>query len=610
MMRQSKMLIPTLREAPAEAEAISHKLLLRAGYIRQVASGIYTYMPLGWRVLNKVAAIVREELNRAEAQEVLMSVLQPAELWQQSGRYSAYGPELMRMQDRNQREFALGPTHEEVVTSLVAHEVRSYRQLPLNLYQIQTKFRDERRPRFGLLRGREFLMKDAYSFDMDAAGLNETYWRMYDAYQRIFSRCGLNVRPVEADAGTIGGDGGTHEFMALADIGEDTIVSCTGCDYAANLEKAEVAIVGIKGVAASAEHFIEGPAESSDECSIEGPAEGSAERSVEHSIESSVKSSDEIPSVERFHTPNVGTIQELVSLTGLEANAFVKTLIYRADDDFIAVLVRGDHEVNEIKLKQAVGAEILEMAEPADTMRITGAPVGFAGPIGLAVSIPIYADYSAAALHDAVVGANQGDYHLRHVNLTRDVSIAKIGDYRNAVKGDCCPRCGSSFAFNRGIEVGQVFKLGTKYSSKLGAVYLDQTGMEKPMVMGCYGIGISRVLSAIVEQHHDDNGIVWPASVSPYQVHIIQVSAKDETQTTAALQLAQLLEAEGVEVLLDDRDERPGVKFKDADLIGIPYRITIGKYAGEGKVEYKERFLQQGAELISLEEAVERIAKQ
>lgn len=573
MMRQSKLLIPTLREAPAEAEAISHKLLLRAGYIRQVASGIYTYMPLGWRVLNKVAAIVREELNRAEAQEVLMPVLQPAELWQQSGRYSTYGPELMRMQDRNQREFALGPTHEEVVTSLVANEVRSYRQLPLNLYQIQTKFRDERRPRFGLLRGREFLMKDAYSFDIDAAGLNETYWRMYEAYKRIFARCGLNVRPVEADAGTIGGDGGTHEFMALADIGEDTIVSCTGCDYAANLEKARINHLG-------------------------------------EAWEAAQVNITDIPAYERFHTPNVGTIQELVTFTGQEANTFVKTLIYRADDDYIAVLVRGDHEVNEIKLKQAVGAESLEMAEPADTMRITGAPVGFAGPIGLTVSIPIYADYSAAAVHDAVVGANQGDYHLRHVNLTRDVSIAEIGDYRNAVRGDCCPRCGNSFAFNRGIEVGQVFKLGTKYSSKLGAVYLDQTGTEQPMVMGCYGIGISRVLSAIVEQHHDDNGILWPASVSPYQVHIIQVSAKDETQTAAALQLAQQLEAEGIEVLLDDRDERPGVKFKDADLMGIPYRITVGKYAGEGKVEYKERFLQQGAELISLEEAVERVVKQ
>lgn len=572
IMRQSKLLIPTLREAPAEADAVSHKLLLRAGYIRQVASGIYTYMPLGWRVLSKASAIVREEMNRAEAQEVLMPVLQPAELWQQSGRYSAYGPELMRMQDRNQREFALGPTHEEVVTSLVANEVRSYRQLPLNLYQIQTKFRDERRPRFGLLRGREFLMKDAYSFDIDAAGLNETYWRMYDAYKRIFARCGLDVRPVEADAGTIGGDGGTHEFMALADIGEDTIVSCTGCDYAANLEKAEINPQG-------------------------------------EAVEASAMGIADIPAYEPFHTPNVGTIQELVAFTGQEESSFVKTLIYKADDAFAAVLVRGDHEVNEIKLKQELGVETLEMAEAADTIRITGAPVGFAGPIGLAVSIPIYVDYSAAAVSDAIVGANKADHHLRHVSLMRDASITKVGDYRNAVRGDCCPRCGNSLAFHRGIEVGQVFKLGTKYSSKLGAVYLDHTGTEQPMVMGCYGIGISRVLSAIVEQHHDGNGILWPASVAPYQVHIIQVSMKDETQTAVTMQLAQQLEAQGVEVLIDDRDERPGVKFKDSDLIGIPQRITVGKHAAEGMVEYKERSSELGAELLSLEEVIVRIGQ-
>lgn len=572
MMRQSKLLIPTLREAPAEAETISHKLLLRAGYIRQVASGIYTYMPLGWRVLNKIASIVREELNRADAQELLMPVLQPAEIWQQSGRYSEYEPELMRMQDRHQREFALGPTHEEVVTSLVANEVRSYHQLPLNLYQIQTKFRDERRPRFGLLRGREFLMKDAYSFDIDAAGLNETYWQMYDAYKRIFSRCGLRVRPVEADAGTIGGDGGTHEFMALADIGEDTIVSCTGCDYAANLEKAQINVIGEVWEAAQ------------------------------------VNVAD-IPAYETFHTPNIGTLEELVSFTGQEARTLIKTLIYKADDHFIAVLVRGDHEVNEIKLKQELGVQALEMAETADTIRITGAPVGFAGPIGLASSVPIYADHSAVAVSDAVVGANKADHHLRHVHLSRDAAITKVGDYRNAVRGDCCPRCGNSFAFNRGIEIGQVFKLGTKYSSKLGAVYLDQTGTEQPMMMGCYGIGISRVLSAIVEQHYDENGMMWPESVSPYQVHILQVSVKDAMQTAVAMQLSQQLEAHGVEVLLDDRDERPGVKFKDADLIGIPYRITVGKHAGEGKVEWKERYLERDPELIGLEEAVMRVVK-
>ncbi|MGZ9583968.1 proline--tRNA ligase [Paenibacillus marinisediminis] len=567
-MKQSKLLIPTLREAPAEADAISHKLLLRAGYIRQVASGIYTYLPLGWRVLQKVSAIVREEMDQASAQEVLMPVMQPVELWQESGRYGAYGPELMRLQDRHQREFALGPTHEEVVTSLVGNEVKSYRQLPLTLYQIQTKFRDERRPRFGLLRGREFLMKDAYSFDMDIEGLNETYWRMYDAYQRIFERCGINVKPVEADAGTIGGEGGTHEFMALADIGEDTIVTCPACDYAANLEKASIG------------------------------------EAVQTNTHGTTESSQNTLAYERFHTPNVGTIQELVNFTGHPASEFVKTLIYKADDMYIAVLVRGDYEINEIKLKHALGAETLDMADAAATERITGAPVGYAGPVGL--SIPIWADRSALEQDAVIVGANEQHYHLRNVQLQRDAEIAQIGDYRNAVEGDCCPRCGEALKFYRGIEVGQVFKLGTKYSCKLGAVYLDQTGAERDMVMGCYGVGISRVLSAIAEQHHDDHGILWPMAVAPYQVHVIIVSTKDQVQCELGEVLVQQLEAAGVEVLLDDRDERPGVKFKDADLIGIPLRITIGKRAGEQIVEYKERGEAQ-AESIDVQAAVARV---
>lgn len=558
MMRQSKLLIPTLREAPADADAISHKLLLRAGYIRQVATGIYTYLPLGWRVLHKVMDIVREEMERAEAQEVLMPVMQPVELWQQSGRYQAYGPELIRLLDRHQREFALGPTHEEVITALVADEVKSYRQLPLNLYQIQTKFRDERRPRFGLLRGREFLMKDAYSFDMDLSGLDRTYWQMYTAYEQIFKRMAMKVRPVEADAGSIGGEGGTHEFMALANIGEDTIVSCTACDYAANLEKAEVSSV--------------------------------KRQDVEQTAEAGQLGNDPIEAAnERIHTPQVSTIQQLVDFTGRGAAHFVKTLIYKADDAYVAVLVRGDYEVNEIKLKQALKVEELELADASATERITGAPVGFAGPIGLNIPIPIYADHSAAELESAIVGANEQDYHLSDVHLKRDVVLEQVGDYRNAVEGDCCPRCGQALEFNRGIEVGQVFKLGTKYSEKLGAVYLDQAGRSQPMVMGCYGIGVSRILSAVVEQHHDEHGIIWPASIAPYQVHLIIVSMKDEVQRALADQLSEQLEAAGIEVLLDDRDERPGVKFKDSDLLGLPHRITVGKRAAEGIVEYKQR---------------------
>lgn len=561
-MRQSTLLLPTLREAPAEAEAVSHKFLLRAGFIRQLAAGIYTYLPLGWRVLRKVENIVREEMDRAGAQELLMPAMQPAELWQESGRYQVYGPELIRLSDRNHREFALGPTHEEVITTLVRNEVRSYRKLPMNLYQIQTKFRDERRPRFGLLRGREFVMKDAYSFDMDWEGLDKSYWSMYNAYTQIFSRCGLDFRPVEADAGAIGGEGGTHEFMALADIGEDTIVTCTNCDYAANLEKAE---------------------------SAQGKTEYREVTAAER---------------ERFHTPDIKTIEQLTKSLEIEANQFIKTLIYMVDGKPYAVTVRGDHEVNEVKLKNYLNAENAELADPATAFKYTNAPVGFAGPVGL--SIPVLVDREVALMPHGIAGANEKDYHFRNVQPGRDFSTEHTADFRNVVEGEQCPRCGGKLKFYRGIEVGHVFKLGTKYSEKLGAKFLDQTGKEQVMIMGCYGIGVSRVLSAIVEQSHDDNGIIWPMAVAPFHVHLIPVSNKDEAQTQLAEELYNRLRSMQIEVLMDDRDERPGVKFKDSDLTGIPIRVTVGKGAAEGRVEFKER-RNADAQDLTVEEAVSRI---
>ncbi|RCW46613.1 proline--tRNA ligase [Paenibacillus prosopidis] len=561
-MRQSQLLMPTLREVPSEAEAASHQLMLRAGLIRQLAAGIYTYLPLGRRVLRKLEQIVREEMDRAGAQEILMPAMQPAELWQQSGRYGEYGPELIRLRDRHEREFALGPTHEEVITALVRDEVSSYRQLPVMLYQIQTKFRDEKRPRYGLLRGREFLMKDAYSFDEDWEGLHRSYKSMYEAYNRIFTRCGLYYRAVEADAGSIGGEGGTHEFMALADIGEDTIASCDSCDYAANLEKAEY------GTELAA-HYEQG------------------------------QKQDEL---ERLHTPAIRKIEQLVQALGVSADLLMKTLIYVADGSPIAVVVRGDHEVNEIKVKNMLSAASLELADQETTERITGAPVGFAGPVGL--SIPILADFAVMALEAGIAGANEKDYHLGNVKPGVHLTNAQVGDYRNAAAGDKCPRCGQGrLTFHRGIEVGHVFKLGTKYSEALNARFLTAAGIEQPLIMGCYGIGVSRLLSAVLEQHSDSNGIVWPESIAPYRVHVVPVSSKDQVQMDLAMHIAARLSDAGIETLLDDRDERPGVKFKDSDLIGIPIRIVVGKHAAEGIVELKRRNETQ-VQAIGLEEAI------
>ncbi|RED65584.1 proline--tRNA ligase [Cohnella lupini] len=550
-MKQSQLFSMTYREAPADAEAASHQLLLKAGYIRQLAAGVYSYLPLGWRVLRKLDQIIREEMDQAGAQEMLMPAMQPIELWEQSGRSSVYGPELIRLQDRHDREFALGPTHEEVVTALVRNEVNSYRKLPFTLYQIQTKFRDERRPRFGLLRCREFLMKDAYSFDADWEGLDRSYASMYEAYIRIFNRVGLNYRAVEADAGSIGGEGGTHEFMALADIGEDTIVSCTHCDYAANIEKAE----SVSGLSA-----------------------------LDGSVESSAK-----PEPEIFHTPGIRTIEQLVRSLNVPSSRLLKTMIYQAGDEVVAVLIRGDHEVNEIKLTNYLGSETAVIADADTVERVTGAPSGFAGPIGLAVKVLV--DYSVANdENDWIAGANRKDYHIRHIQSGRDFPIEHAGDFRNVVEGDVCPKCAEgTLNLSKGIEIGHVFKLGTKYSEKLNASFADQAGLTRNIIMGCYGIGVSRLMSAIVEQNHDKEGMKWPIAIAPFQVHVVPVSAQDPFQSELANQLYERLRLSGIETLLDDREERAGVKFKDSDLMGIPIRIVVGKLANQGLVELKLR---------------------
>jgi prolyl-tRNA synthetase len=541
----SRLLIPTLKENPAEAEAVSHRLLLRAGMIRKLASGIYNYLPLGLRVLRKVERIVREEMNRAGAQEVLMPAVQPAELWHESGRWQIYGKELLRFHDRHGRDCCFGPTHEEVITDLVRKEVHSYRQLPLNLYQIQVKFRDEIRPRFGLIRGREFIMKDAYSFDADESGAEACYRRMYDAYNRIFSRCGLSFKVVEADSGPIGGSF-SHEFMVLADTGEDLLASCTSCDYAANLEKAEVA-----------------PAPGSP-----GPPVGDAPEPVP--------------------TPNVRTVEEVAAFLKVTPQGIVKTLIYEADDGPVAVLIRGDHEVNEVKVKNLLGVTDLILAGLIRVQELTGAEVGFAGPVGL--KLPIYADQAVARMNAMVTGANRDNYHLQQVNPGRDVKITAVADLRSVTVQDPCPRCGGALTILHGIEVGHIFKLGLKYSKALKAAYLDADGKEQYLYMGCYGIGVSRIVAAAIEQGHDANGIIFPMALAPFQVGLIPIGHNDPAVRECVEGLHADLEAAGVEVLLDDRDERPGVKFKDCDLLGLPLRVVVGaKALAQGKAEVRHR---------------------
>jgi prolyl-tRNA synthetase len=602
-MRQRHALIPTLREAPAEAEVLSHKMMLRGGYIRQLAAGIYTYLPLGRRVLRKLETIIREEMELAGAQEILMPALQPTELWQESGRYGIYGPELIRLRDRNHREFALGPTHEEVVTTLIRDEVSSYRKLPLLVYQIQTKFRDERRPRFGLLRGREFLMKDAYSFDADWEGLDLAYQSMYRVYQRIFSRCGLRFLTVEADGGSIGGEGATHEFMALTEIGEDTVVTCSGCDYAANLEMAS------SGPDLTAE---QSPAEACQAHTVERSPTVGQTLGAEHFaaakqapvFEQSATAAEREP----FETPDITTIDQLIHSLDVSAEQLMKTLIYKVDGKpvVVAVVVRGDHEVNEAKVKQYLQADQLELADAETVTNTVGVSIGFIGPVGLPVRLLV--DREAAALPAGIAGANKMGYHLRNVRPGRDFDLTDVGDFRNALEGDPCPHCEEGkLRFSRGIEVGHIFKLGTKYSKPLGAGFLDQNGRQQPMLMGCYGIGISRLLSAIAEQCLDNNGIVWPSAIAPFQVHLIPMSVQDRIQMDTAEELYERLSRLGVEVLLDDREERPGVKLKDADLFGIPLRFVIGKKAQDGYVEVKARDSAE-VSLLTVQEALERAA--
>ena len=545
-MRYSKMFLPTSRETPSDAEIISHRLMIRAGMIRKLTSGIYSYLPLGYKVIKKVEQIVREEMDRAGAQEVFLPALQPAELWRESGRWEQYGKELLRFKDRHDRECCLGPTHEEVITDLVRSEIKTYRQLPRNLYQIQTKFRDEIRPRFGVMRSREFGMKDAYSFDTDEKGAEISYKKMFEAYNRIFSRCGLRFRAVEADTGNIGGSF-SHEFMVIADSGEDSLVFCSCCDYAANVEKAEVA---------------------------------RPEKKV-------IDESEFLP-LEEVYTPEVRTIEEVCAFLDVTPQNVLKTLIFLAEDSPVAVLVRGDEEINEAKLRNYLGCDSIELATDDIIYEITGSLRGFAGPIN--VKSKIIADYSLINMTNFVVGASKENYHIINANCGRDFEVREFADLRFVKETDKCPRCKSPLKFARGIEVGHVFKLGTKYSKTMGAVYLDKDGKEKYMVMGCYGIGVARTVAASIEQSYDDDGIIWPMSIAPFQVIITPVNINNEALLKTAEELYENLVGVRIEVLLDDRDERAGVKFNDADLIGIPLRITIGpRRLAEGKVEVKIR---------------------
>jgi prolyl-tRNA synthetase len=543
-MRLSRTLVPTLKEAPSEAEVPSHVFMVRGGYLRKVAAGVYSFLPLGKRVLEKVERIIREEMVRAGASEVQLPTTIPAELWQESGRWEKYGDQLLRFKDRKGGDFVIGPTHEEVICALVRGDVRSWRQLPLNLFQIGTKFRDELRPRAGLMRGREFIMKDGYSFHVDEADTHREYRNMYDAYTRIFNRCGLAFRAVEADTGNIGGSA-SHEFQVLTETGEDALVACDSCDYAANVEQA---LARAPGAAAAA--------------------------------------SEPVKTVE---TPGKQSIADVSAFLKVAPGRLVKTLIYLADGKPIAVLVRGDREVNEIKLKKAIGADDLVLATDAAVKEVTGAPVGFAGPVG--VKAPIYCDLEVAALADFVVGANAADAHLTGVNVGRDFTPTATGDYRAAAAGDDCARCekGKLKAF-RGIEVGQVFFLGTKYSKPMGVTFLAADGVEKPAVMGTYGIGVTRIVAAAIEQNHDKDGIIWPVPLAPYEVTVLELQKDDPNVIATATRIYDELVAAGIEVLYDDRDERAGVKFKDADLVGIPFRIAIGKKGlAEGVVEVKRR---------------------
>lgn len=560
-MRLSRLLVPTLRETPAEAEIISHKLMLKAALIRRVAAGVYSYLPMGLRVLRKIEQIVREEMDRSGAQEVLLPTLNPAELWKESGRWDHYGKELMRLKDRNERDFCLGPTHEEIITDLVRREVKSYRQLPLNFYQIQTKFRDELRPRFGVMRGREFLMKDAYSFDRNEAETEKSYQTMHATYCRIFERCGLRFRAVEADTGPIGGSF-SHEFMVLAETGEDSIAVCNNCNFASNVEKAEV-VFSFKA----------------------------------NTLET-------VESLQKVSTPGARTVAQVCQFLGVEPIRLVKTILYAIPDGVVAALLRGDRQVNEIKLKNLLGVPWLVLADEQTIMQTTGGPEGFSGPVGLKEKIEIIADNELKEMKNFVVGANDRDAHLVNTNMWRDFTPARFVDLRMIQPGDPCPKCFSGVEIVKGIEVGHIFKLGIKYSKAFGAKYLDEQGKEQLIIMGCYGIGISRIMAAAIEQNHDENGIIWPIPLAPFSVLVLPVNIKDPQMEGLALEIYEQLQSKGYEVIIDDRNERPGVKFKDADLLGIPYQIIIGpKSLTENMVEVKERRTQKSIK-IKKEEAV------
>ncbi|WP_181348691.1 proline--tRNA ligase [Thalassobacillus sp. CUG 92003] len=544
-MKQSEMLLPTLKENPTDAEIKSHQLLVRAGYIRQIASGIYSFLPLGNRVLKKVEAIVREEMDRAGAQEMLMAAMQPSELWKETGRWDTFGPELMRLHDRHEREFALGATHEEVVTSIVRDEIKSYKKLPLTVFQIQNKFRDEKRPRFGLLRGREFLMKDAYSFHESYESLDESYQRMYDAYSNIFRRCGLNFRAVIADSGAMGGKD-THEFMVLSEVGEDVIAYSDSSSYAANVEMAPVIT----------QH------EATQETSRP---------------------------MEKVATPEQKTMQEVADYLGHDLHKGLKSIMFNIDGSFVMVITRGDHEVNDVKLKNYYDASLIDLASEEDTRRVIGSGFGSLGPVDVNEDVEVIADMAVESLVNVSCGANEEGYHYINVTPGRDFKVSAYADLRFIKEGDPSPDGEGIIQFARGIEVGHVFKLGSFYAERMNASYLDAQGKSNTMLMGCYGIGISRTLASIVEQYHDDNGITWPMNLAPYQVHLLSMNPKKEEQKLLADDLYQSLQASGIDVLYDDRKERAGVKFADSDLIGIPLRITVGKRAGDGLVEFKVR---------------------
>ncbi|MBQ9616054.1 MAG: proline--tRNA ligase [Selenomonadaceae bacterium] len=545
-MKATNLYAPTLRESPAEAEVISHKLMLRAGLIRKAAGGVYSYLPLGWRTIRKIQQIIREEMDAAGGQEIAMPIIQPSELWKESGRWEVYGDEMMRMKDRHGREFCLGPTHEEMITALVRDEVRSYKQLPLMLYQMANKYRDEIRPRFGLMRSREFIMKDLYSFDRDEEGMNISYQKMYDAYAKIFTRCGLEFRPVEADNGAIGG-GHSHEFTVLAQSGESSIAYCGGCDYAASDEKAELKVI------------------------VEAPE-------------------DALP-LEKVETPDAHTIELVKDYLQVPIEKTIKAVAFQDDDErLILAFVRGDHEVNEVKILNAVeGALHLHMAEESAIVAAGGCP-GFMSPIGIKPGTVVLVDSTVMEMHNAVAGANEKDFHYKNVNPKRDFKDVIVSDLRMVKEGDPCPRCGAPLKMTRGIEAGQVFTLGTKYSQSLGATFLDENGKEKPLVMGCYGIGVGRTMAAAIEQNNDEHGIIWPRAIAPFELVVVPVNAKNGEQLSYAERVYEELKTAGVDVLLDDRTERAGVKFKDCDLIGYPLRITIGpKALEENVIEVKVR---------------------